>query len=159
MNATKAALEALSVAIKADLAHGDRHAAELATWKQDPPAGYEIHAAAMLLHHLYGAIEAIAERALKTFDGVTPKGDASHVEVLERASGEVAGLRPAILPRASALDELRRFRHHFRKRYDVDLEIERLHPVIQSAVGAWPQIRASLAEFGAFVDECAKAAG
>jgi hypothetical protein len=113
----------------------------------------------MLLHHLYGAIEAIAERALKTFEGVTPKGEASHVEVLERASKEVAGLRPAILPQSSAIDELRRFRHRFRKRYDVDLEIEQLHPVIQSAIDAWPQIRASLAAFGAFVDECAKAAG
>jgi len=124
-----------------------------------PPVGYEVHAAAMLLHHLYGAIEAIVERALKTFDGVTPKGEAFHVQVLELASKEVAGLRPAILPQSSAIDELRRFRHRFRKRYDVDLEIGLLHPVIQSAVGAWPRIRASLAAFGAFVDECAKAAG
>jgi hypothetical protein len=106
-----------------------------------------------------GAIEAIVERALKTFDGVAPKGEAFHVQALELASKEVVGLRPAILPQSSAIDDLRRFRHRFRKRYDVDLEIGLLHPVIQSAVGAWPRIRASLAEFGAFVDECAKAAG
>lgn len=159
MNVTKAALEALSAGLKADLAHGGRHVAELANWTQTPPVGYEVHAAALLLHHLYSAIEAIAERALKTFDGVTSKGEDFHIKVLELASKEVVGLRPAILPQSSALDELRRFRHRFRKRYDVDLEIGLLHPIIQSATGAWPQIHASLAAFDAFVDECIKAAG
>ncbi len=159
MNVTKAALEALSAGLRADLAHGDRHAAELANWRQTPPVGYEVHAAALLLHHLYGAIEAIAERALKTFDGVTLKGEDFHIKVLELASKEVERLRPAILPQSSALDELRRFRHRFRKRYNEDLEVGLLHPIIQSAIGAWPQIRDSLAAFGAFVDECIEVAG
>lgn len=159
MNVTKAALEALSASLRADLDHGDRHVTTLAKWTQAPPVGVEVYAAAMLLHHLYGAIEAIVERAIKTFDGMTPKGEAFHVQLLEAASKEVAGLRPAILPQSSAVDELRRFRHRLRKRYDVDLEMGLLHPVIQSAVGAWPQIRASLATFSAFVDECIKAAG
>lgn len=103
-------------------------------------------------------MEAIAERALRTFDGDVPRGEASHVELLERASNEVPRLRPAILPKSDAIDELRRFRHRFRKRYDEDLESGRLHPLIQSAIRAWPEIRASLVGFGAFVDECAKIA-
>ncbi len=57
MSAAEVALEELAASIKADLASADRHVVELATWNTTPPAGFELHAAAMLLHHLYGAIE------------------------------------------------------------------------------------------------------
>jgi hypothetical protein len=130
----------------------------LATWKNVAPKGYELNAAAMLLHHLYTAIEAILERSLKTFDGTVPGGNASHIQLLEQASTAVAGTRGVILPQDDAIDELRRFRHQFRKRYDVTLKVDQLHPVIKNAVTSWPRIRSHLASFAQFVDKCVEAA-
>lgn len=158
MTVTKVALEELVISLKSDLSHADKHVAELATWKSTAPSGYEIYAAAMLLHHLYGAVEAILEQSLKTFDGKTPEGEGSHVQLLEQASTEVDGVRIVVLPRDGAIDELRRFRHLFRKRYDVSLESIEIHPVIKSAVAAWPRIRNNLATWEAWVLECAKVA-
>ncbi|HYV44883.1 MAG TPA: hypothetical protein VFA20_08480 [Myxococcaceae bacterium] len=62
MTVTKVALETLALALKADLAHADRHAKALSKWTITAPVQDEKYAAATLLHHLYGAIEAIAER-------------------------------------------------------------------------------------------------
>ena len=141
-----------------DLAHADKHTSELKTWEITAPTGYEPYAAAVLLHHVYGAIEATIERSLKIFDGASPDGVDSHVQLLEQASRAVEGVRGVILPHDDAVDELRRFRHRFRKRYDVDIEPALLQPVIKAAVTSWPRIRAHLDGFAAFVEECAKVA-
>ena len=158
MSVTKVALEELVASVSADLAHADKHVAQLTTWVTVVPTGFEVHAAAMLLHHLYGAIEAIVERCLKTFDGAAPGGEDSHIRLLELGSVAVAGVRGVILPRDPVVDELRRFRHRFRKRYDDDLEVEHLHPLVKSSVAAWPTIRGHLSAFASFVDLCAKVA-
>ena len=159
MSIAKRVLEELALNIKADLAHADKHAADLATWKDSAPRGqHEANSAAMLLHHLYTAIEAIVERSLKTLDGASPRGEDWHIQLLELASASVEGVRDAILPKDAAVDELRRFRHRFRKRYDAVVELTLLRPVIATAVEAWPRIRAHLAKFSAFVDACAAAA-
>lgn len=134
MNATRASLDALLANLRGDLAHAEQHVRDLGRWREHAPVGYEAFAAALLLHHVYSAIEAMLERALKTFDGGLPVGDSSHIELLERASAEVPGVRPLILPNLTAVDELRRFRHRLRKRYDVDLEPARLQPIIQTAL-------------------------
>jgi hypothetical protein len=155
---TEVALEELAASIKDDLSHADKHVAELATWNTIPPTGFELHAAAMLLHHLYGAIEAIVERCVKTFDGAAPGGEDSHVRLLELGSVAVDDVRGVILPRDFVVDELRRFRRRFRKRYDVDLDVAHIHRVIKSAVAGWPAIRGHLATFAAFVEECTKVA-
>jgi hypothetical protein len=106
----------------------------------------------------FGAIEAFLERSLKTFDGNVPEGDGSHVQLLDRASKDVPGVRGAILPIDMTVDELRRFRHRFRKRYDVDLDATHVQRVAQNAVAGWPTIRGHLATFAGFVDECIKVA-
>jgi hypothetical protein len=158
VSVAKVALQELAVSLRADLTHADKHAAELATWTTAAPNGYEVYAAATLLHHLYSAIESIVERSLKVFDGAVPDGEGSHIQLLERAAAPLDGVRDVILPKNEVVDELRRFRHRFRKRYDVDLEPARLQPVIKSAVAEWPTIRAHLATFAAFVDECVEVA-
>lgn len=107
---------------------------------------------------MYGAIEAIAERSLKVFDGYVPTGEANHVRLLQQASSAVEDIRGPILPSDGVIDDLRRFRHRFRKRYEDDLEPAHLSPLIKDAVEAWPRIRAHLVGFAAFVDECTRAA-
>ncbi len=158
MSVTQVALEELAASIKEDLRHADRHVRDLATWKTTAPTGFELNAAAMLLHHLYGAIEAVVERSVKTFDGPFPDGDDSHIRLLEQGASAVDGVRPVILRRDSTIDDLRCFRHRFRKRYDVDLDVGRLHPVVKTAIGGWPHIRAQIVAFATFVDECARVA-
>jgi hypothetical protein len=158
VNVAKVALEELAASLRDDLVRGDGYVNDLSKWTTTVPSGYEVHAAAVFLHHLYGAIEAFLERSLKTFDGKVPEGDGSHVQLIDRASKDVPGVRGAILPLDAAVDQLRRFRHRFRKRYDVDLDGSHVQVVVQSAVAGWPAIRAHLAAFAAFVDECIKAA-
>jgi hypothetical protein len=156
MSVTKVALDDLAASIKADLEQADKHVKVLTTWQATAPTGNDLLAAALLLHHLYSAIEAIIERSLKLFDGTPTQGQDWHMRLLELASKEVPDLRPAILPTNEAVDELRRFRHRIRKRYDVDVDPDRLFPVLQTAVAEWPNIRAHIVVFSAFVDECAR---
>jgi hypothetical protein len=158
VNATRIALEDLARCIRQDLAQADRHVAELEVWRTIPPAGHGAYAAALLLHHLYTAIEAILERALKVFDGTAPEGNHSHVQLLQQAARPVEGVRDAILPQDDVVRDLRRFRHRLRKRYDDELDPTLLDPLIKAALNAWPKIRAHLEKFAAFTEECAKIA-
>jgi hypothetical protein len=158
MTATKVALEALAVALRTDLAHAERRVTGLSRWAAVAPVGDETYVAATLLQYLYSAIEAITERALKVFDGYVATGEDSHLQLLERALSAREGIRGPILPPDDLFDELRRFRHRFRRRYDDELEPAYFHPLIQSAVKAWPSIRAHLVGFAEFVDDCAKVA-
>jgi hypothetical protein len=158
VSVTKIALEILAARLREDLARASEHATELSEWRDRAPEGHEAYAAAYLLHHFYTAIEAIIERALLVFDGALPIGEDSHIQLLEQAAREVRDVRPVILPTNRAVDELRRFRHHMRKRYDVDLDPARLHRVVRVALEGWPGIREDLAAFVAFVDECIKEA-
>jgi hypothetical protein len=156
VSVTQSALLALAEKLHDDLEHADRHAQELTALREHIPTGSEVYAVALLLHHLYyGAIEAIIERSLKTFDGVLPAGEQFHVALLEQAAVEVPGLRGPILPKDDAVDELRRFRHRLRKRYDDELDPALLHETLCSALDAWPQIRKHLTDFAVFVDACA----
>jgi hypothetical protein len=131
---------------------------ELEAWRTASPEGHGTYAAAFLLHHLYTAIEAILERALRTFDGMVPEGDKSHVQLLVQAARPVDGVRDVILPQDAVVDDLRRFRHRVRKRYDIEPDPTLLAPLIKDALDAWPRIREQLAKFAAFTEECAKIA-
>lgn len=66
MSPTKAALTSLQASLQQDLKHGESHLDGLAAWRNRQPVGHEIAAAAVLLHHLHSAIEAVLERSLKT---------------------------------------------------------------------------------------------
>jgi hypothetical protein len=158
MTVTKVALESLALSLRTDLAHADRHVKALSKWTGAAPVRDEKYVAATLLHHLYGAIEAIAERSVKVFDSDAPTGAANHTRLLQQASSAVEGVRGPILPSDDVIDDLRRFRHRFRKRYEDDLEPALLLPLIKDALAAWPQIRAHLVGFAEFVDDCAKVA-
>jgi hypothetical protein len=158
MTVAKVALETLALALRTDLTHADRHAKALSRWTVAAPIRDETYVAATLLHHLYSAIEAVAERSLKVFDGDIPAGEANHKQLLRQASSAVEGIRGPVLPSDVVIDKLRRFRHRFRKRYEDDLEPAHLSPLIKDTVAAWPRIQAHIAGFAAFVDECARVA-
>ncbi len=71
------------------------------------------------LSDYYEGLENIAKRITKEIDGYTPFGDEWHRELIEQASRELPGKRPAVFSEQTyeLLDELRRFRHVFRAKY------------------------------------------
>jgi hypothetical protein len=158
VTAPLATLQSLAAAVQSALDSADEFVAQLEPWRAEPPKGYETFAAATLLHHLYGAIEDIIERSIKVFDGIEPSGESSHIKMLELAAVEVPGKRPAILSTDPAVDSLRRFRHRFRKRYAVQLDPSLLYPVVVQAVQSWPHVKAQLAVFADFIDDCIRTA-
>jgi hypothetical protein len=79
------------------------------------------------IHNVYCLFENYFLRISKFFEnGLDPS--TWHVQLVERMTLEIPGLRPALFDRAFALriDELRRFRHAFRNLYQTELDPDRV---------------------------------
>jgi hypothetical protein len=105
------------------------------------------------LHSWYSALESLLERILAAVDGSTPTGKALHAELLRQASRPLEGIRPAILApqRFADIDELRKFRHFFRRAYALDLRHDKLRRSLEPFVHVHRDIDADLAQFADFV--------
>jgi len=125
---TRLDLLVLAKAMTADL-EAARHHRDLALrfiTTPDAPGAATVVAAS--LHHYYGAIESMAERAMRTFAHAIPTGARWHAELLELASMDLEGTRPALFSDESRrmLLDLLSFRHFFRHAYAVDWDLGRL---------------------------------
>lgn len=90
----------------------------------EPTAGQpEAAMVALSLHHAYQAFESLLERFARALDLPVPAGPRSHQDLLDDASLELPGLRPALVPEAarSSWQDLLRFRHFLRHAYLVEL--------------------------------------
>jgi len=128
----------LSDRVEAELENVERALAEL-------PAGQtcsslsrlELAGVAALLHNFYNGIENILKQVVAADGSELPQGDAWHRQLVDLAvSKELIGL--------SAADALRpylAFRHFFVHAYAVDLEPERLQPLVDGASGALDAVR------------------
>ena len=87
------------------------------------PASASIRAIGSILHDFYGGIERIFRRIAEGMDGELPKGDDWHIELLQRMTSEIPGVRTAAISPALAeeLDDFLRFRHLFRNVYGFQL--------------------------------------
>ena len=125
---TRVDLLALVRAIEGDLAQARAHRSLALAFEDrlDEPAAQTVVAAS--LHHYYTAIEAIAERTLRVFGQTLPHAERWHRELLEEASWELPGVRPAVFGAAAteALQELLKFRHFFRHAYAVAWRADKL---------------------------------
>jgi len=146
----------LASELRADLASADERALGLSGWTDRLAVGDEAYVPAGLLHHLYTAIEAAARRAVLTFDGSVPGGSDSHARLLEAASVEVAGIRPALFSAASRerLRELLDFRHLYRHGYGIAFDAERIRDLARRATALWPQVRGELEAMARFAESC-----
>lgn len=72
---------------------------------------------------LYSGIESILEAVGNEIDEYTPRGDASHADLVEGMAVEVKGVRPAVLgePTRELMHEVRKFRHVVRHKYALQL--------------------------------------
>jgi hypothetical protein len=71
------------------------------------------------LHNSYGGMESAVERIVRLFDKELPTGANYHIELIDRASRPIHGVRPAVISADTATDlhRLRTFRHVFRTAY------------------------------------------
>ena len=113
----------------------------------------------MGLHGWYTGLEALLERVARQIDGRIPAGDRSHRELLSQSMVDVAGSRPAVLPRSlePGLLALLAFRHFFRHAYGVKLGPARLRLELERLLLLEPVVSRELDEFAAFLQETADA--
>lgn len=122
-------LTRLQVELRHDLAAMRARAAELRElldrWNRTGTLPRpELVLVAVNLHGWYTALETGLERIARLLDQTVPTGPTWHVDLVAQMQLEVAGVRPAVFPMAaaSALHELRKFRHFFRNAYVLALD-------------------------------------
>lgn len=108
---------------------------------------------AALLHHFYSAIESSFERIVKYFDGGVPAGETWHRDLLGKVAIDVPGLRPAVISKdlQKQLDDYRRFRHLFRRVYELSLDWEKLVPLLHRLPATHVRLQRELRQFTAYV--------
>jgi hypothetical protein len=113
-----------------------------------PPDVLELNGCGKALHDLYLGIERALLRIARELGGV-PAGDSWHRDLLEDASLDVQGVRPAIL-QASTVTELRpllSFRHRYRNLYFFDLEWQQVHARLERVAALGPAVERDLRAF------------
>jgi hypothetical protein len=83
---------------------------------------------ALNLHSFYTGVEHIFEDIGKIMEASLPAGSEWHADLLTQMSGEIEGIRPAVISAATRrrLDEYRGFRHVVRNVYALNLRPARL---------------------------------
>lgn len=114
-----------------------RDAAEKAALRlRDRAPGYA-EACAYELARLYNTLEKMFERICEAFENNFEKRGDYHERLVQRLTLDLPGLRPAFIPSesASAVRELKGFRHVVRHAYDLQLKPERLEALASLAAG------------------------
>ena len=142
----KASIDADIREIKSLYGRLAQHSSALTTTEQAILAGY-------YLHNLYNTFENICLNVAKAFENQVDR-DQWHASLLKRMTLDVEGLRPRLLEDETyrCLDELRRFRHVFRKAYTVDLDPRRVALVVEVAERLQALYELEFERFKAFLD-------
>lgn len=124
-------------------------------WQQQLPAHPHLVVAAVALHAWYTGLEVIMERIARQLDQEIPTGETSHRDLLSQSMTEIAGLRPAVLPRELQQDliSLLAFRHFFRHAYAVNLEPAKLRLELERLLVVHPKVSSALDRFDAFLQD------
>ncbi len=151
-------VQRLRAEIASDLGAFRSRVDELATLP--PLAGADrasLAAAAVALHHAYGAIESALARIARAVDDGLPEGPEWHQALLQVMALAIDTVRPAVLSPATR-DQLQRllgFRHFFRHAYAMDLDGARLQELRLCAVALLPLVGEDLARFDKFLADAA----
>jgi hypothetical protein len=88
---------------------------------------------ALNLHSFYTGIEHIFEDIGRIMEANLPDGSEWHLDLLTQMSGEISGVRPAVISRTTRqlLDEYRGFRHVVRNVYALNLRPARLKELVE----------------------------
>ena len=132
-------------------------------WKaaRDRPGDQDMYvdSAALNLHGFYSGLERLFEYIANQLDGVLPKGEAWHRELLRQMAVELTGVRPAVISpdAAKALDEYRRFRHVVRNVYAEHLDPKKISKLVSDLATLWEQVKSELTQFIGFLEGASRA--
>lgn len=145
----------LARALEADLEAARRQRSQALEFMAHPERPGALTVVAASLHHCYGALESLMERAMRAFGHALASGPRWHAELLEVASLEVPGVRPALFGEKArrALLELLAFRHFFRHAYAVGWDQDRLERLCRMLDEASPDIEGDVARFAEMLRE------
>jgi hypothetical protein len=136
----------------------------LRSWKDGErlPEQQDIYvdSVALNLHGFYSGLERLFELIARHVDRdiELATGETWHQDLLQRMTKDIQE-RPAVISidSASALDELRRFRHLVRNIYTFNLVPEKIKPLVSSLPELWLRLRAELLAFADFLEDVAQA--
>lgn len=122
------------------------------------PTFVELRAMGSILHDFYCGVEKVFKRIAINVDGCIPKGDAWHIELLNRMSMSIPGVRPCIISERlkEKLKELLMFRHLFRNIYGFELEWKKFKNLAESIENIYEWFVSELKKFHEFIDSLAK---
>lgn len=109
---------------------------------------------ALNLHGFYTGVERIFEDIARTLESSLPQGSGWHSDLLTQMSGEIEGVRPAVISQntRNSLDEFRGIRHVVRNVYAFNLRTGRLNELIKDLPACAEAVRSDLLSFSEFLD-------
>ncbi len=109
---------------------------------------------ALNLHSFYTGVEHIFEDIARTIEQSIPSGSVWHTDLLTQMSGEIDGLRPAVISQSTrlSLDEFRGLRHVIRNVYAFNLRSARLNELINHLPDCFNSVKSDLLEFSEFLE-------
>ncbi|MDO9300731.1 MAG: hypothetical protein Q7T89_05075 [Anaerolineales bacterium] len=137
-----------------DVNHNVRRALELSAKARTIGDDGYWDGVALNLHGFYTGVEHIFEDIARTLEQSIPSGSGWHVDLLTQMSGEIEGVRPAVISRAtrSMLDEFRGLRHVVRNVYAFNLRSARLNELMLDLPGCFDAVQSELLEFSQFLE-------
>ncbi|NPV06389.1 MAG: hypothetical protein HPY83_00325 [Anaerolineae bacterium] len=112
-------------------------------------------AAALNLHDFYAGLERLFRLIASQVDGSVPSGQEWHRDWLRQMGLFLKRVRPAVLSPETVkrLDEYLRFRHVVRNVYALELDPERLLPLVHHLRPVFGLVRQDLLEFAFFLED------
>lgn len=122
------------------------------------PTFVELRAMGSILHDFYCGVEKVFKRIAINVDGGIPKGDAWHIELLNRMTMSIPEVRPCIISERleEKLKELLMFRHLFRNIYGFELEWKKFKNLAESIGSIHKRIISDVEKFYEFIDSLAE---
>lgn len=105
-----------------------RKCARLDAEKDHENIDSHLTAIASIIQSVYNGYERTLEMLIRTIDGELPAARDYHTALLRRASSEIPDVRPPIISEKTfqVLDDIRKYRHVFRKIYHYQLRPEKV---------------------------------
>ena len=109
---------------------------------------------ALNLHGFYTGVEHIFEDIARTLENSVPSGSEWHVDLLTQMSGEIEGVRPAVISRETrvCLDEYRGLRHVVRNVYAFNLRSARLNELTNGLNDCFDRVQKELLALADFLE-------
>lgn len=155
------ALVLLLAEVRADRAAFAQHCAVVVGALPESGDDADLALLALSLHHAYTAVESILERIQRTLLGDVPGGPDSHRRAVDDAMLELPGVRPPLLTpaSASALHDLRGFRHVVRHAYAAEYDRAKLRALVELVRGFDRSVHPDLAAIERWLEGLVAAAG